>query len=442
MARRTINEKLEAQRVTEGQTPSLAATFNELYNKAINDPEGRTGRMIAVFRENNSREATRILHKSFSSMLANSRDFSSSAVDFDTLSNADTLTFDNLGLAILGSSAAEAAQVAALQQSENAGIATDQPFILVPETIEWLQVDTASYLQGFLAAAEQITKDLTRSVEPLSDQKIIPHTDVDTWGLSATMVPTNQFSGRDIRIAILDTGLDFDHPDFVGRRILAQSFIPGETPQDGNGHGTHVTGTACGPRAPASPGVRYGIAHECDILVAKVLSDNGSGPTGGILAGISWALDNGAHIINMSLGNNFSAPAPHYTQAGQQALNQGAVIIAAAGNRNETTGQPANSPTILSVAAITSSLQKSGFSNFGKIDLAAPGSSIESALPRPRLRGFLSGTSMAAPHVSGIAALHAQASGGRGLHLWHRLLAGAKPLLLPASQIGSGLVQA
>ena len=425
--------------------PSLTASLDQLCDHARSHPEGHTGRMIAVFRDPDETDAAGRMRASFAATAASSHDFTEDAVDFSALASADALTFDNLGIAILGSAAAMAARETLAAQGDDMSVTSVQPYILVPETIEWAQIDAASYLRGFCAAADRIATDLADGLPdglPDSEPDAPVAMAAQTWGLSATRVPASAFSGRGIRVAILDTGLDLGHPDFTGRRILAQSFIAGETPQDGNGHGTHVAGTACGPRVPRSAGQRYGIAHECDILVGKVLGNNGSGPTGGILAGINWALQNGAHVINMSLANRVGAPALHYTQAGQKALNQGAIIVAAAGNFNEPTGQPANSPTILSVSSVTSLLRKSGFSNFGKVELTAPGSSIESALPRPRVRGFLSGTSMAAPHVSGIAALHAQGVGLRGRALWIHLQASARHLSLPPSQLGAGLVQA
>jgi subtilisin family serine protease len=409
----------------------------------MSDPEGRTGRMIAVFKSGVGTESAGILRSAFDAKTANSHDFEQDAVDFSVLSSANTLTFDELGIAIVGGDAANAALETAGLGDDGMATSSDQPYVLVPETIEFAQMDAASYMRGFRAAANRIAADLA------GDATDIPEDDEDrieaaaqTWGLSVTRVPTSPFSGRGIRVAILDTGLDFGHPDFAGRRILAQSFISGETPQDGNGHGTHVAGTACGPRLPRTPGLRYGIADECDILVGKVLSNGGSGPTASILAGINWALQNGAQVINMSLGNRNRTPAPHYTQSGSQALARGSLIVAAAGNFNEPTGQPANSPTILSVSSVTSQLQKSGFSNFGKVELTAPGSDIESALPRPRDRGFLSGTSMAAPHVAGVAALYAQGRGLRGQALWTHLQATARRLNLPVREQGAGLVQA
>jgi subtilisin family serine protease len=124
-------------------------------------------------------------------------------------------------------------------------------------------------------------------------------------------------------------------------------------------------------------------------------------------------------------------------------LNNGCLIIAAAGNSASSTGAPANSPTIMSVASLDSNLAPSSFSNYGKIEIAAPGRDVYSSLPRPRLHGIMSGTSMATPHVSGCAALWAQSSPTlRGLNLWRRLQSSAYKLPYPATKVGSGLVQA
>ena len=430
---------------------AIDSGIDDLIAHAMSDPEGRTGRFIAVFKDGPEAKVDALISDHFGGATAHSLEFANAAVEMSALSTASSLVLDNLGIAILGSDAANAAgqlEAAAMTDIATAAVeSADLPYVLVPETIEFAQIETQSYLQGFQAAVAQIARDLGGAGgQPLAPDYLDDQADVAlanaTWGLNITRVPLSGFTGRGIRVAILDTGLDFGHPDFAGRRILAQSFIPNESPMDGNGHGTHTCGTACGPATPRTPGARYGIAHECDILIAKVLSNAGSGPTGGILNGINWALQNGAQVINMSLANRSQTPAPHYTQAGQAALNRGAVIIAAAGNFNEPTGQPANSPTIMSVSALDQQLRKAGFSNFGKVEIGAPGTSIESSLPRPRLRGFLQGTSMAAPHVAGIAALYAQGMGLRGMPLWRHLRNRARALPLPPARTGSGLVQA
>lgn len=432
-----------ASSMSEVTVNSLDTSLETLLQAAMSNPEGHTGRYIAVFKEGPTTKIEGMVQNHFGGTFAQSLDFEGAAVEMAALGGADSLTFNNLGIALLGGGAAMAAQESAASAFLADSDVADLPYILVPETIMWAQTDPQSYLQGFLAAAGQIAHDLGTGLP------VVRHTEASdmaatnaTWGLGATRVPGSAFTGRGIRVAVLDTGLDVDHPDFAGRRILAQSFIPGETPMDGNGHGTHTAGTSCGPSSPVTPGMRYGIAYESDILIGKVLSNAGSGPTGGILNGINWALENGAHVINMSLGNRVQTASPDYVQAGQAALDRGALIIAAAGNFNEPSGQPANSPTIFSVSALDQQFGKAGFSNFGKVEIGAPGTSIESSLPRPRLRGFLQGTSMAAPHVTGIAALYAQGLGLRGMALWRHLRSQARSISLPPANTGTGLVQA
>ena len=158
---------------------------------------------------------------------------------------------------------------------------------------------------------------------------------------------------------------------------------------------------------------------------------------------MNWAIANRCVVISMSLGSSSPEQAA-YTAAGRAALNNGCLIVAAAGNGyGAPTGAPANSPTIMSVASLDSNLAPSAFSNVGKIEIAAPGRDVFSSLPMPRRYGTLSGTSMATPHVAGCAALWAQSDPSlRGLALWNKLLSTARPLPYPASKVGRGLVQA
>ncbi len=157
---------------------------------------------------------------------------------------------------------------------------------------------------------------------------------------------------------------------------------------------------------------------------------------------MNWAIANRCPVISMSLGSQ-SPVHPAYTAAGQAALTVGCLIIAAAGNAGSNTGSPANSPTIVSVASLQSNLTPSSFSNYGKIDFAAPGGNVYSSVPRPSRYGTKSGTSMAAPHVAGCAALIAQTNSSlRGMLLWNRLRALARPLPFSSARVGRGLVQA
>jgi subtilisin family serine protease len=262
-----------------------------------------------------------------------------------------------------------------------------------------------------------------------------------TWGLARCKVLPSTLSGTGIKVAVLDTGMDLGHPDFAGRSITTQTFV-GQPVQDLHSHGTHCIGTACGPKAPSGTTPRYGIAYGAQIFAGKVLTNSGSGTTGGILAGINWAIANGCQVISMSLGSQSPVQAA-YTAAGSAALAKGCLIIAAAGNATANTGAPANSPTIMSVASLDQNLSPSAFSNFGKIEIAAPGRDIFSSVPLPARYGTKSGTSMAAPHVAGCAALWAQTSPTlRGMNLWRRLQSSALRLPFPASKVGSGLVQA
>jgi subtilisin family serine protease len=264
-----------------------------------------------------------------------------------------------------------------------------------------------------------------------------------TWGLIKCRVPLSARSGAGIKVAVLDTGMDLGHPDFAGRSINSQTFV-GQPVQDLHSHGTHCIGTACGPLAPAGMTPRYGIGHKSLIFAGKVLSNSGSGAQAGILAGINWAIANRCAVISMSLGSPTPVH-PAYTAAGRAALSNGCLIVAAAGNagNNSPTGAPANSPTIMAVASLDPNLQPSIFSCSGKIDIAAPGRDVFSSVPRPTRYGTMSGTSMATPHVAGCAALWAETSPGlRGMNLWNKLIATARPLGLPASKVGRGLVQA
>jgi subtilisin family serine protease len=150
----------------------------------------------------------------------------------------------------------------------------------------------------------------------------------------------------------------------------------------------------------------------------------------------------------MSLGG-VGGRVPAYTRAGLAALDAGCLMIAAAGNESRRptviapTDSPANSPTIMSVAAVDVDLNVAFFSNGGKVEITGPGVDVFSSWIMPRRYNTISGTSMATPHVAGVAALFAQSNSGlRGRALWAALTARARPLPQPPSDIGAGLVQA
>jgi thermitase len=205
-----------------------------------------------------------------------------------------------------------------------------------------------------------------------------------------------------ITIAILDTGVDLDHPDLANKIISNIKFSNSATTDDVYGHGTHVAGIAA---AMTNNGIGVaGLGYSCSIVNVKVLDDNGMGAYSWIVSGIIWAADNGADIINLSLG------APYASSALEDAVNyawgKGVVIVAAAGNNGDTTPMyPAYYTNCIAVAATDANDARASWSNYGDwVDVAAPGVSIYSTL-KDNSYGYLSGTSMASPHIAGLAAL-------------------------------------
>jgi len=207
-------------------------------------------------------------------------------------------------------------------------------------------------------------------------------------------------TGEGVVIAILDTGIDMDHPD-IGSQIIGNVNFTLDGMDDVHGHGTHVAGIAAGI---TNNGIGIaGTARDADILDVKVLNDNGMGPFSTVAEGIVWAADNGADVINMSLGG------PNYSQAMQDACtyawDHGVVIVTAAGNEySETPHYPAANEHVIAVAATDQSDQLAYFSSHGDwVDVAAPGYQIMSTV----IGGYgqKNGTSMACPYVSGIVAM-------------------------------------
>jgi subtilisin len=281
-----------------------------------------------------------------------------------------------------------------------------------------------------------------------------------SWCLDMIGVPTgHRPGGRDVTVAVLDTGVDLDHPDFAARLQEgweAASFVPHETAQDGHGHGTHCVGVVGGPRR-SSGGTRYGVAPEARVLVGKVLSDAGSGFSDWILDGIDWAAENGARVISLSCISSRTAGQPYAVVYERVAANllrsrPGTLLLAAAGNASERpwytrpVDNPAACPSLLAVAAVHRAHRIASFSgrqmdDIGEVNLSAPGVGVHSAWTGGGFR-TLSGTSMAAPHVAGVAALYLEEQPTlSGPDLWRALQQRASPLG-DVRDFGSGLVQA
>jgi type VII secretion-associated serine protease mycosin len=208
---------------------------------------------------------------------------------------------------------------------------------------------------------------------------------------------------QDVKVAVVDTGVDLNHPDLKDNLLEGINVVSqGSSPQDDVGHGTHVAGIISA-LVNNNEGVA-GMTWYNPILPVKVLDASGSGSTYAVAQGIIWAADHGAKVINLSLGNYADAQFLH--DAIKYAYDKDVVLIAASGNDNtERPGYPAAYEEVFAVAATDAKKNKASFSNYGNyIDVAAPGVSIPSTYPDNQYAA-LSGTSMASPHVSALAAL-------------------------------------
>jgi subtilisin len=419
-------------------TAASQAAASSSSGTGTSDKPVYTGRYIAIFKPDATADAIQQFLTNASVKSASATSFDAQAVSFSDLGDAEVLSFPNLGLALVSADAYTALQppnndaaVASADGTVPAGTTTgsaaDSPLdSWEQETFFYADDDTAT------ATPEAPSTTATANV---------------TCGLDITQVAKSTNDGTGIKLCVLDTGIDLNHPDFSGRTIVSSSFIPGQAVQDGHSHGTHTAGTAAGPQAPAS-GPRYGVAYNASLYIGKVLSDGGTGVGGSIIAGMNWALANNCDIISMSLRSPVG-PQKSYTQLGQKALDQKSLFIAASGNDSSrpgtvaNTGAPANSPTVMAVAAVDCSCNIASFSNGGKVEIAGPGVDVLSSVPMPTQYGTKSGTSMATPHVSGIAALWAQSDANfRGQALWAAVTGAAKNLSQPATDVGTGLVQA
>jgi hypothetical protein len=425
--------------------------YGDVVASGVRFPE-TTGRQIVVFADAEDDTAIDLSGAGITNV-ADSRDFSGGEIAADVLQSSDATVFAELGIAVVS---ADAAQLSALQ----AGIPSGRQVLSVsPELIHHVLRDSVleyarAYRDGVSDLADHLMQGNGRAATLAAadpTQPAFADTAAATWGMQAVLAPSSPRSGKGIRVAVLDTGFDTAHPDFAGRTVTTQSFVAGEPPQDGHGHGTHCIGTSCGPRTP-STGPRYGIAYEAEIFAGKVLSNAGSGSDAQILAGINWAVTNRCHVLSMSLGADVMQAHPPYSAAGARALRRGSLIIAAAGNNADRrtgnvgfVGSPANSPEIMAVGALDQMLDMAFFSarslpaRGGQVDIAGPGYQVLSSWPLPTRYRTISGTSMATPHVAGVAALWAEATGRRGLELWATLCAESQRLLQPSVDVGGGL---
>jgi subtilisin family serine protease len=348
------------------------------------------------------------------------------------------------------------------------------------EDIERSRIPAITRNRDVLAVAPVMPIKL---IKPFDEPDPAPAAAGVAWGVEAVGATQSPFTGDGIVVAVLDTGIDASHPAFNGVEIIQQDFT-GEGIGDPDGHGTHCAGTILGR---AVDGLRIGVAPGVKkALIGKVLGQQ-SGSSEGIINAIQWAVQQGAHVISMSLGIDFPGFVEELIAAGLppaaaasralegyranvelfeqmagvvralEPFRQATVIIAAAGNESDrpqyeiAVSPPAVSEGFISVAALgrgTQGLVVAPFSNtFANV--SGPGVQIVSARTGGGLR-TLSGTSMATPHVAGVAALWAEKLRGNGpltgKQLTAMLVASATNTGLEAGfdpfDVGGGLVRA
>jgi subtilisin family serine protease len=270
-------------------------------------------------------------------------------------------------------------------------------------------------------------------------------------------------NGAGATVAVIDSGAALGHPDLQGRLIAGPDYVDGDNvPSDGEGHGTHVAGIVAA-NAGNNVGVES-VAPGAKVLVIRVLDNKGSGSQDHVVAGIDWATNHGADVINLSLGPDVPlvGTSPDFDAAIGRALDRGIVVVAAAGNGVAGQGaalpvcdQPSGQGRLLCVGAVDPLGNRAFYSNFGMgLGIMAPGGAatffaeddILSTVPSSTALGpydYMAGTSQASPHVAGVAALLVSL-GVRGQAATQRILATARDVGAPGPDpvYGAGIVDA
>ncbi|WP_299739240.1 S8 family serine peptidase [uncultured Rossellomorea sp.] len=297
--------------------------------------------------------------------------------------------------------------------------------------------------------------ELEQGIEKIwLDGKVEATLDQSVSQIGAPKAWDSGLDGSGTTVAVLDSGIDPDHPDFEGKLKESKSFVQGEDILDYNSHGTHVASTVLGTGA-ASDGKMKGVAPGADLIVGKVLANNGTGLNSWIIDGMEWASER-ADVVNMSLGSREPSDG---SDPMSQALNElseekGTLFVVAAGNRGgeSTIGSPGAAEHALTVGAVTKTDQLAGFSSRGprigdkglKPDVSAPGVGIVAARSQYMSNGegfytSKNGTSMATPHVAGAAAiLKQQNPDWKGTQLKEALMSTTEKLNYKPYEVGTG----
>ncbi|GAA2795370.1 S8 family serine peptidase [Crossiella cryophila] len=347
----------------------------------------------------------------------------------------------------------------------------DLPLIMSAPQVRAAGVRVTAELPSVRAAAVTVAKSrvaqlwqtiTTSGVERVwLDGKRKSTLDRSTAQIGAPSAWQSGLTGNGIKVAVLDTGVDETHPDLADRQLAEHNFTGDADAVDRQGHGTHVASTIAGTGAK-SGGKFKGVAYGAKILDAKVLDSNGSGYDSWILAGMQWAAEQGATIANLSLGGGDGAEVDPLEEAvNTLTAKYGTLFVIAAGNSGphaKSVGSPGSADAALTVGAVDRDDKLAPFSSRGprvgdgaiKPDITAPGVGIVAGrathgrIGTPAGDGYvsMSGTSMATPHVTGVAALLAQRHPGwKAADLKAQLTSSATPNpTLGVFEQGSGRV--
>lgn len=412
----------------------------------------QTNKRFILLLNRSDKTSLKSLEKDFKVSILSSENLNEDNRAFNILSSKNSILYKNLDAVVMDN--------VDIKQLNKSLKNTKSPLIYFEEDKEFKAFDEIEIINDLKETTNLLRKkidDLEEIIE--TKTKNLPYTDME-WGLKTIGIQNTQDTGKGVDICVLDTGFDVNHPDFTNRMIEGKSFVSGEEwNTDLNGHGTHCAGTAAGDKR-LDTGKRYGVAPDANLKIAKVFGKSGTGTTSAIVDAIDWAITKKYRVISMSLGApvEINEPPSHiFEMVGKKALDQNCLIISASGNDSNRpsmprpVSSPANSKSIMAVAAVDEQLQVAKFSNAGinaadggEVNICAPGVSILSAYPKHKNNyAFKSGTSMATPHVSGLAALYMQAFPNlKAKQIWNKLEGHAKKIEnAKYRDLGNGLAQ-
>lgn len=408
-----------------------------------------------VLLETQEKTAIRKVEKELQLSVTSSEVLSTDNRSFEIIDENNGVLYKNLNVLVLDHM--DAAQLRAAVKNDN------NPIIYFEKERKFFPACQAEIIADLKQKATEFQEKIAELEKLIKKKTVKPKVQLDyEWGLKAIGLESTQLTGKGVNICVLDSGFDISHPDFAGRNVEGKSFIEGEDWNiDIKGHGTHCAGTAAG-NIRTDTGKRYGVASGANLKIGKVLAQDGFGTTSSIVDAIDWAIEKQYRVISMSLAAKVELgdpPSLIFETVGQKALDNNCLIVAAAGNDSSRpalpspVSAPANSVSIMAVAAIDSQMRIATFSNGGLnastggvVNVCAPGVDILSSFPKNGGTDWYmlkNGTSMATPHVSGLAALYMEKFPHlSAVEIWALLEKNAKKIDgLKYRDIGSGLVQ-